>query len=313
MSKFGIDVSAHQGIIDWDSVKSQISFAILKMGNIGDGNKFWKDSYFERNYNECTRLGIPVGVYVYSYTNEIENIDDCARDTVKYLNGRKIQLPVYIDMEDKEIAPEGKTKLTEMVITFNTIIEKAGYWAGVYANLNWFNNYLNKTIIKQKYTTWIATYASGTDKYKGEYDIWQNSSKGKIKGIKGNVDTNYMYRDLITEIGNTKQPDGNEIPIKKTVDELAQEVIENKWGTSSTKPTRKERLEAAGYNYTEVQNKVNEILKNKTAKKEILYKVKRGDTLSSIARKYNTTVKNLAQKNNIKNVNLIYVGQTIKI
>ena len=205
MSKFGIDVSAHNGTIDWDKVKSQIDFAILKMGNIGDGNKFWADNSFERNYNECIRLGIPVGVYVYSYTNQIENIDDCARDTLKYLNGRKLQLPIYIDMEDKEIAPEGKDKLTDLVITFNTIIEHAGYWAGVYANRNWYDNYLNKDIIKKKYTTWIATYTSGTDKYKGEYDIWQNSSKGKINGVNGNVDTNYMYRDLIAEIGNSKQ------------------------------------------------------------------------------------------------------------
>lgn len=212
MSKFGIDVSHHNGAIDWNKVKSQIDFAIIKMGNIGDGNKFWADNSFEKNYNECSRLGIPVGVYVYSYTNQIDNIDDCARDTLKYLNGRKLQLPIYIDMEDKEIAPEGKTKLTNLVITFNTIIEHAGYWAGVYANRNWYDNYLNKDIIKKKYTTWIATYTSGTDKYKDEYDIWQNSSDGKIDGINGRVDTNYMYRDLMVEIGNMKPINNIEKP-----------------------------------------------------------------------------------------------------
>lgn len=225
MSKFGIDVSHHNGAINWNKVKSQINFAILKLGNIGDGKKFWADSSFERNYNECKKLGIPVGVYVYSYTNQIENIDDCARETIKYLNGKKLDLPVYIDMEDKEIAPEGKSKLTNLVITYNSIIEKAGYWAGVYANRDWFNNYLNKDTIKKKYTTWIATYTSGKDLYKGEYDIWQNSSKGKINGINGNVDTNYMYRDLVSEIGNKKQSGTN----KKTIEQLAKEVIAGKW------------------------------------------------------------------------------------
>lgn len=102
-------------------------------------------------------------------------------------------------MEDNSIAQLGKDKLTEMTIAFNTVIENAGRWAGVYANRNWFDNYLHKDTLKQKYTTWIATYTSGTDKYKGEYDMWQNSSNGKIEGIVGNVDTNYMYRDLVNK------------------------------------------------------------------------------------------------------------------
>ena len=309
MSKFGIDVSAWNTTIDWNKVKSQIDFAIIKLGNIGDNNKFWKDKYFERNYKECARLGIPIGVYVYSYTNQIENIDDCARAVVDNLKGKKLQLPVYIDIEDKEIAPEGKAKLTEMVITFNTIIEKAGFWAGVYANKNWFNNYLNKENIKKKYTTWIATYASGKDMYKGEYDMWQNSSKGKINGIKGNVDTNYMYRDLMSEIGNTKQSDTKKTTTIKTVSitDLAKEVIDGKWGTGEA------RKKALGSLYSEVQAKVNEIMKAKETKKEITYKVQKGDTLSAIAKKYNTTVEAIAKKNNIKDVNKIYVGQSLKI
>lgn len=306
MSKFGIDVSHHNGTIDWNTVKSQIDFAILKLGNIGDGNKFWVDSSFERNYEQCKNLGIPIGVYVYSYTNEIENIDDCARATLEYLNGRKLELPIYIDMEDKEIAPEGKTKLTNLVITYNTIIEQGGYWAGVYANRNWYDNYLNKETIKEKYTTWIATYTSGTDKYKGEYDIWQNSSKGKIRGINGNVDTNYMYRDLISEIGNTEQINNDNTPVQNTVSvvDLAYEVINGKYGNGE------ERKNALGSLYEEVQAKVNEIL---NSKKETTYIVKKGDTLSAIAKKYNTTVSAIAQKNNIKNVNLIYVNQVLKI
>ncbi len=268
MSKFGIDVSHHNGTIDWEKVKSHIDFAILKIGNIGDGNKFLADNSFERNYKECTRLGIPVGIYVYSYTNEIENIDDCARATLKYLDGRKLQLPIYIDMEDKEIAPEGKTKLTNLVITFNTIIEHAGYWAGVYANRNWYDNYLNKETIKRKYTTWIATYTSGTDKYKGEYDIWQNSSDGKISGINGRVDTNYMYRDLMAEIGNTKETDTTQQTV--SIVDLAYEVIQGKYGVGEA------RKKALGSLYEDVQAKVNEILKAKKSNTEIAKEVIRG-------------------------------------
>ena len=202
----GIDVSAWQGTIDWAKVKGQIDFAIIKLGNIGDNTKFWDDDRFERNYNECVRLGIPVGVYVYSYTNRIENIEACANETVKYLAGRKLQLPVYIDMEDAEIAVEGKENLTKMIFKFNEIIERAGYWAGVYANRNWFDNYLNKDSIKKRFTTWIAHYGISEDNYKGQYDMMQYTSKGTINGINGNVDMNNMYRDLISDIEEARTP-----------------------------------------------------------------------------------------------------------
>lgn len=97
---------------------------------------------------------------------------------------------------------------------------------------------------------------------------------------------------------------------KKSVAVVAQEVIAGKWGTGST---RKARLEAAGYNYAAVQKKVNEILKAKKKKKTITYTVKKGDTLSAIAAKYGTTVKAIAAENKISNVNVIRVGQKLKI
>lgn len=307
MSKFGIDVSHHNGNINWELVKPHIDFAILKLGNSGDNKKFWLDDKFETYYNECKRLNIPVGVYVYSYTNSVENARLAGQEVVKYLQDKSLNLPVYIDMEDKEIKVEGKDKLTELVIAFNTEIEKGGKWAGVYANRDWFNNYLNKDEIKRRYTTWIATYCAGTNKYEGEYDMWQNSSDGHIDGINSRVDTNYMYRDLIAEIGNTK-----EIEHKKSVDEISREVINGQWGNGED---RKRRLEENGYNYQEVQNKVNEMLNYKKSepKKERIYTVKRGDTLSSIAKKYNTTYQEIARKNGISNPNKIFPGQKLKI
>ena len=300
MSKFGIDVSKHQSKIDWEKAKNKIEFAIIKLGNIFQNDPNNVDEQFERNYSECKRLGIPVGVYVYNYAKTTDKVQAGANFVVEKLKGKNLELPVYIDMEDSRIAPLGKERLTQICIEFNTIIEKAGYWAGVYANRNWFDNYLNKEEIKKRYTTWIATYTSGIDKYKGEYDIWQNSSTGKIDGINGNVDTNYMHRDLISEIkGNTTQT-------TKSIIDLANEVIAGKYGDGE------ERKKALGSLYDEVQAKVNEI---KKVKKEIgrTYTVKKGDTLSAIAKKYNTTSQAIAQKNNISNINKIYVGQVLKI
>lgn len=304
MSKFGIDVSQHQGIIDWDKVKENINFAILRLSWIGNKNNHTLDTQFERNYSECKRLGIPVGVYVYCYCNNTETAKAGANWTVEKLKGKSLDLPVYIDMEDSSIAGVGKTGLTNICIAFNSIIEQAGYWAGVYANANWFNNYLNKDEIKKKYTTWIAHYGlSGTDKYKGEYDIWQNSSSGKVSGINGNVDTNYMHRDLLAEIkGNVSQT-------TKSIDEVAQEVINGQWGNGDD---RKTRLTNAGYNYNEVQAKVNEKL-NTSSNSSKTYTVKSGDTLSGIASKFGTTYQKIAADNGISNPNKIYPGQKLII
>ena len=305
---YGIDVSEWQGNINWDLAKNQIDFAILKLGNTGDNTKFWLDKYFVRNYNECTRLGIPVGVYLYSYTNEIANMEAAAREVVNYLKDKKLQLPVYLDMEDKEISPEGKDKLTQLCISFNTIIEQAGFWAGVYANRNWFDNYLNKDEIKKRYTTWIAHYGVNEEKYRGEYDILQYSSSGKVSGISGNTDMNIMYRDLISEIsGNSPQPKPEPQPAQKSNEEIADEVIAGKWGNGQD---RINNLTNAGYDYNAIQNIVNEKLGYIN---EQTYVVKPGDTLSGIAAKYGTTYQELARKNGISNPNLIYPGQVLKI
>ena len=300
----GIDISEWQENINWDLVKSQIDFAIIKLGNIGDNKKFWLDKYFIRNYNECLRLNIPIGVYVYCYSNEIANAEVAAREVVEFLRNKKLQLPVYIDMEDAEIAVEGKNKLTQICIAFNTIIEQAGLWAGVYANLNWFNNYLNKDEIRRRYTTWIAHYGVSEDKYRGQYDILQYTSAGRISGINGNIDVNIMYRNLIAEInGSSQQP----IKVRKSNEEIADEVILGKWANGEE---RKNRLEAEGYDYNRIQEIVNEKL---GYSKEITYVVKSGDTLSAIATKYRTTYQIIAAKNNIANPNLIYPGQILKI
>lgn len=265
MSKFGIDVSQHNKKIDWAKVKNKVDFAILRLGWIGNKENHTIDTYFERNYKECKKQGIPIGVYIYCYSNNKNAAKSGAKWTIEKLKGKTLELPVYIDMEDNSIAKQGKNLLTDIVIEFNNAIEKAGYVAGIYANRDWFDNYLKKDTLKQKYATWIATYTSGTDKYKGEYDMWQNSSKGKISGINGNVDTNYMYRDLIAKNRNTKKSSAT----KKTVSiiDLAYDVIAGKYGTGET------RKKALGSLYEEVQTKVNEILKTKKPIKEIAKEV----------------------------------------
>lgn len=296
---FGIDVSYHKGNIDWNKVKPSVSFVILRLGWIGNKNNHTIDPKFEEYYNKCKSLNIPIGVYVYNYCNSEESALNGAKWVIERLTNKTLELPVYLDMEDSSIASLGKIKLTNICIAFNTEIEKTGLWAGVYANLNWYNNFLDKNLIKKKYTTWIAHYTSGIDKYKGEYDMWQSSSTGRINGISSNVDTDYLYRDLISQIGDISPTNPNDEILK-----LANEVISGKYGNGET------RKKALGDKYSAVQAKVNELMAKRN---EIKYVVKKGDTLSKIALKYGTTVNNIAKKNNIKNVNKIYIGQVLKI
>lgn len=252
MSYKGIDVSHFQGNIDWNKVKGNIDFAILRLGWIGNNNNHTLDTKFETYYNACKSAGIPIGIYVYNYCNSEDTVKSGAEWTVNQLKDKGIDLPIYIDMEDRSIENLGKDKLTSICIAFNTVIENAGYWAGVYANLNWYTNYLNKDTIKARYTTWVAHYGISQDRYVGQYDMLQYSDTGKISGISGNVDMDIMYRDLINEI-----KESNTGTDRKTVEELAREVIAGKWGNGEE---RKIKLTNAGYDYSAVQAKVNEIL-----------------------------------------------------
>lgn len=261
MSYFGIDVSEHNGSIDWSKVAKEVKFVIIRIGWVGNKNNHTLDKKFETNYKNAKSAGLKVGAYVYNYCNSEATAKAGAEWTLKQLKGKTLDLPVYFDMEDGSIAGLGKSKLTAIVKAFNEVIENGGFWAGIYANKNWFDNYLADGIEKT-YTSWIAHYTSGNERYKGEYDMWQNSSSGKVNGISGNVDTNYLYRDLFSAIkGNASGSTSTTTSSKKTTSEIAKEVIAGKWGNGAE---RKTKLEKAGYNYSAVQAEVNKQLNKKS-------------------------------------------------
>lgn len=223
----GIDVSVYNGNIDWEKLAGKIGFAILRAGY--GMFEFQKDPQFERNYAECKRLGIPVGVYHYSYAKTEGQAKREAEIMLKWLEGKSLELPVYYDIEDKSQNGLGRDILTNMCIEYCTSIENAGFWAGVYANKYWFESLLNKEVLGNKYTCWVAQYSIECT-YSGKYDIWQKLSTGKLEGINGNVDIDIMKRDLITDIAKTK----NKLEIQ--ADYLEHYV---KWGENLTKIAKK--------------------------------------------------------------------------
>lgn len=208
--KKGIDVSNHQGVIDWNKVKNGIDFAIIRLG-YGDNIERQDDNQFINNVNGCINNGIPFGVYIYSYAKNLDGSESIQSEIehCKRMLGKTSKKPfcVYIDMEDDSTKHLQKLMLTNFALEFCKQITSLGYKAGVYANENWFKNYLNcSTIASYGYSIWCAKYSESNPNITSNYDIWQYSSNGKINGISGNVDMNYLYNDsLISQQQETKK------------------------------------------------------------------------------------------------------------
>lgn len=262
--KKGIDVSHYQKKIDWDKVKNNIDYAIIKVGEGRFLNQ--KDEYFERNYAECKRLGIPVGVYFLTYATSVSEVIEETKCCIEWLKNKDLDLPVYFDIEYSKLEKLGKQILTEITIAFCREIEKAGYWAGVYANLNWYRNYLDVEKLKKMFTLWIANvdYTDNQTKYEGQYDMFQYSWTGEIDGIIGKVDMDVMYRDLITDVRNSKNAKNSNNRTTKTENEIVEEILKGEWGNGEE---RKQKLQNAGYEYNSIQRKVNERIRQNKGRK----------------------------------------------
>lgn len=186
----GIDVSEHNGVIDWAQVKaSGIDFVIIRCGYGMDYSK-QDDLYWQRNVSECERLGIPYGVYIYSYATDTVRAKSEAEHVLRLVQGHNLSYPIFFDMEDKSTENLSNGQLAEIADTFCSAITDAGYPVGVYANLNWWYTKLTDSRFSQWYR-WVAQWNS-TCTYTGDYTLWQYSDVGSVPGISGNVDMNYL-------------------------------------------------------------------------------------------------------------------------
>ena len=193
MSK-GIDVSKWQGDINWQSVKnSGIDFAVIRMG-LGD-KEAYKDPMFEINYKEAKAVGMPIGTYIYSYAATPAEAEAEAKQAIKWLRGKQFELPIYFDIEEQSVADTGKANCTAIVKTFCEKLENNSYFVGVYANTNWFKNYLYYKALSELYTIWKADYRPNFDTSLS-CDMHQYTSSGSVPGISGNVDMNNCTRDF---------------------------------------------------------------------------------------------------------------------
>ena len=195
--KNGIDVSSHQGNIDWSSVKAAgINFAIIRVGYRGSqSGVLVEDSRFKKNIQGATAAGINVGVYFFTQAvTEAEAVEEASM-ALSLCSGYNLAYPIFVDTENGSGGARAngldKATRTACVSAFCKTVANGGRKAGVYASKSWYNNKIDASAFSS-YFIWVAQYNT-TCTYKGKYNMWQYSSKGSVPGIKGNVDVNIAY------------------------------------------------------------------------------------------------------------------------
>ena len=192
-TSIGLDVSRWQGDIDFQKVKDAgVEFVFIRVGSQrGVDGEYYIDPKFERNIKGFKEVGIPVGIYFYSYANSKANAKKEAKWIVEQLKPYKIDLPVVFDWENWSFYQEFNLSfynISEIAKTYLNEMEKAGYVGMLYSS----KYYLENVWFKQKYPVWLAHYTTKTN-YQGEYKVWQMCSNGRVDGIYGDVDINIMY------------------------------------------------------------------------------------------------------------------------
>ena len=256
---FGVDVSHYQKKINWKLVaKSGIKFAILKCQYEALSHRI--DETFEYNYEQAGKYGLDRGVYIFIASASMADMEGDAKSLLKHLNGRKLEYGIWIDLEANIVRSRGKAYIRGLVNTYARIFRDAGYFCGIYCNRDWYLNVIHEDL-KASFDFWIARYPKNDNGIYNPYSslkpsskmavAWQYSSKGKVPGISTDVDLDVDYDGVINLAD----------PARKTNAEIAQEVLEGKWGTKYSHPSRRELLTAAGYDYEAVQKLVNELKK----------------------------------------------------
>ena len=294
MRKFGIDISKWQKGFNFDKAKAEgVEFIILR-GAYSNS----KDSCFEDFYKSCKDKGIPVGVYHYSMAQTVQDAKNEAELMLSILKGKQFEYPIYLDVEDKTQAKLGKSALTSIIKTYCDTLEKAGYYVGIYSTSIYLNSYTNIAELR-KYDKWIAQWYTHRS-FTIDHGMWQFGGEmnylrsNKVAGVV--CDQDYAYKDYpsimrksglngFKKADNTNTPPVQEKP-SKSVSEVAKEVIDGKWGNGDD---RKKKLTAAGYNYDEIQAKVNELCKPKKTVDQLAREVIAGQWGTGLNRKNRLT------------------------
>lgn len=357
MAKLGPDISSWQDNIDIRELANHCDFFIFR-SHAGIS----EDSKAARNVDLAIDSGKPYGLYIYSYALNTARATQEAANVVAFANSRRVRPKfLVIDMEDadgykaRNGMPSNET-LREICRVECEAFEAAGYYAMVYASSSWFKGKLAG--IEQRFDKWEAHWPTSGGRQRGmdtdpsgesaaNCGIWQFTSEGHLPGYNGNLDMNYLYKDIILG-GDTPAPQPAPAPsVEGSTLDLVTRVMRGEFGDGDDRKNNlgnrydevqdfinhiysasvavlvgevkegrygigDQRKIVLGSRYDEVQNAVNASY-GYNSPNETIYIVKSGDTLSGIASKFGTSYQKIARDNGIENLNLIYPGQKLRI
>ena len=197
-----VDISEFQQNIDFNKMKNDGIKAVIIRAGYGR-ETIQKDSMFESHYRDAKEAGLKIGAYWYSYADSINDAEKEAKACLECIKNKYFDMPIYYDLEDHSMVKLGKTRLTAIAERFCETIKKSKYRAGVYANLNWFNNYLDYDKLKRRYSIWLAQYNNVNEL---NCDIWQCSSSSRVSGYDGRLDVNVIFNENVFENVKVEKP-----------------------------------------------------------------------------------------------------------
>ena len=206
----GVDVSSYNGSLNWQGIAaSGVDFAIIRAGTSLSG----ADPLFSTNYSAAKAAGLDVGVYYYIEAKSVAEALKYADSLKKILAGKKFEYPIYFDFEKDALGTElGKELLTQMCVAFIEDLQANGYFAALYTNNNWLENFFDKDLVTRRYDIWYARYLTDSqeiaspvwklEKFGATMGIWQYTDEGSINGVTSSIpfDLNLCYKDYPTLI-----------------------------------------------------------------------------------------------------------------
>lgn len=303
----GIDISHHQNGIN--IAKLDVDFVISKATE-GVG---YTDDCCDKFYQAAKKAGKKLGVYHYARPDLGNSATAEADYFIKETKGYHKESVLVLDWEEGDLGNVAWAKAW-----LDRVYEKTGVKPMIYMSESPANSYDWSSVAKADYGIWVAKYGSNNGQAGNKPSaknwsfiaMWQYTSKGSLSGYNGNLDLNIFYGDKNAwdkYAGGSPSTSTSSSSTEKSIDELAQEVIAGKYGNGDA------RKKALGDKYDKVQARVNEILGTTSSTSKQYYTVKSGDNLTKIAKRYGTTVNQLVAWNNIKNKNLIYAGQKLRV
>jgi lysozyme len=201
-SLFGIDVSAHQGTVDWAAVKADgVQFAMIRAGYRGyESGQIHEDDCFRANMDGASQAGLPVGVYYFSQAVTAEEAQEDAQWVLNEIQSWPVAYPVVFDMEavsdHDRIADLTIEEKTQIAAAFCAVIREAGYVPMIYGSASWLHNDIHMEQAGDGVQFWVASYQQADPQFRYEFTMWQYSSEGSVKGIDGNVDFNLWLEKI---------------------------------------------------------------------------------------------------------------------